>query len=87
MPAQLAMAFRFDNGILVDKNCETSVVYMEQAARLATEYVDRMYGLDTLEKEKLTLLGPYVLNDQNLLIDRMYKANTYSLDVIDLLDL
>lgn len=47
------MSFRFDKGISLDENCETSAIYIEQAARLTTEYVDRVYGLDTIEKEKL----------------------------------
>ena len=69
MPAQLALGFRFEHGITVDQNCDTAAVFLEQPARLTTEYVDRTYGLDTIEREKLNLLGPYILSDQSLQID------------------
>ena len=87
MPAQLALGFRFEHGITVPENCQSSAVYLEQPARLTTEYVDRTYGLDTIEREKLNLLGPYVLSEASLLIDHQLKASTNSLDIIDLLDL
>jgi len=87
VPAQLALGFRFEHGISVDSNCETSVVFLEQPARLTTEYVDRTFGLDTIEREKLNLLGPYILSESSLMIDHQLRANTNSLDIIDLLDL
>ena len=65
VPAQLALAFRFEHGISVPQNCDSSLAYMEQPARLATEFVDRTHGLDTIEKEPLNLLGPSYLPDGN----------------------
>jgi hypothetical protein len=64
VPAQVALSFRFEHGISLEPGCENSVIYLEQAARLTSEYVDRSFGLDTVEKEKLNLLGPYMLNEQ-----------------------
>ncbi len=43
-------------------NCETSAAFVEPAARLAAEYIDRTYGLDTIEQDKLNLLGPYTIS-------------------------
>lgn len=55
----MALAFRYQYGIGLAANCESSTVYLEQPARLATEYVDRTFGLDTVEKDKLKLLGSH----------------------------
>ena len=63
VPAQVALSFRFEQGIGLEPSCDSAVIYIEQAARLASEYVDRTFGLDTIEKEKLNLLGPYMLNE------------------------
>ena len=82
----MALGFRFENGITVNQKCETAAVYLEQPARQATEYVERTYGLDTIERDKLNLLGPYYLSG-NLEIDRQLQMPSQSTDVIDLLDL
>jgi TPR repeat protein len=64
--AQLALGFRFENGITVSENCETSVAYIEQPARLSIDYVSRTHGLDTLEKLKLNLIGPFVIPEGSM---------------------
>ena len=86
-PAQLALAFRFEHGIKVEANCESAVAYMEQSARLTTEFVEKTYGLYTVERDKLNLLGPFVLSESSMQIKQSIQANTNSLDIIDLLDL
>jgi hypothetical protein len=59
---------------------------MEQPARLATEFVDRTHGLDTIEKEPLNLLGPSYLPDgSGMMLDS--SVSVQNLDIIDLLDL
>jgi hypothetical protein len=83
----MALGFRFEHGITVNQKCETAAVYLEQPARQATEYVERTYGLDTIEKEKLNLLGPYYLSGESLQIGRQFQMPSQSTDVIDLLDL
>lgn len=61
---------------------------MEQPARLATEFVDRTHGLDTIEKEPLNLLGPSYLPDgSGMMLDSQVSATSQNLDIIDLLDL
>jgi len=45
----------------VDENCITSFNYYEAASRMTVEYVDRTLSLDSLEKQKLKLMGPHVL--------------------------
>lgn len=64
--AQLALGFRFEHGITVAENCETSVAYIEQPARLSVDYVSRTHGLDTLERLKLNLIGPFVIPEGSM---------------------
>jgi hypothetical protein len=87
LPAQLALGFRFEHGITVGENCETSVAYLEQPARLSVEYVSRTHGLDTLERNKLNLIGPFILPEGGMQLERLYQRNTYNLDIVELLDL
>lgn len=63
VPAQLTLAFRFEHGIGLEKACETAVAYYEQPARATTEYVKRTFALDSIEREKLNLLGPFVVSE------------------------
>jgi TPR repeat protein len=83
----MALAFRFEYGVGISANCESAVVYLEQPARLATQYVERTYGLDTIEKDKLKLIGPDVLPDKSLLLNHSMRPNTNSVDIIELLNL
>lgn len=83
----MALGFRFENGITVSENCETSVAYIEQPARLSVDYVSRTHGLDTLEKLKLNLIGPFVIPEGSMQIERLYSQATNNLDIVDLLDL
>ena len=53
---------------------------------MSVEYVERTLGLDTMEKQKLNLLGPQVL-ETSLQIDKVLRMDIFSTDVLDLLDL
>jgi hypothetical protein len=53
---------------------------------MSVEYVERTLGLDTMEKQKLNLLGPQVL-ETSLQIDKVLRMDIFSTDVLDLIDL
>lgn len=61
-------------------------MYYEAAGRMTIEYVERTLGLDTVDKQKLNLLGPTVL-ETSLQIDKVLRMEFFSSDVLDLLDL
>ncbi len=84
--AQANLGTRFQHGIYVEEDCNTSFNYFEAAGRITVEYVERTLGLDTMEKQKLNLLGPQVL-ETSLQIDKVLRMDIFSSDVLDLLDL
>lgn len=53
---------------------------------MVVEYVERTFGLDSLERQQLKLLGPHVL-ETGLEIDKILRLDIFSSDVLDLLDL
>ena len=61
----MALGFRFEHGISVTEDCSASVLYYEQPARATIEYIEKTYGMDTIEKTKLNLMGPYSI-DKNM---------------------
>lgn len=66
--------------------CESQFAYYEMAARVATDYSDRVYGLDTVVMEKLELMGPFAL-DRSMSLDQILKFDSSHSDIIDLHDL
>lgn len=61
---------------------------MEQPARLQTHFVEKTFGLYSFEKEKLNLLGPFVLPEQKMIIeDSKVNADNIDEDLIDLLNM
>jgi len=58
----MALGFRFENGIGVTEDCSASVLYYEGPARATIEYIERTFGMDTIEKNKLNLMGPYSID-------------------------
>jgi TPR repeat protein len=52
---------------------------------MSIEYILRTYALDTSEREKLTLMGPYVL-EKGLQIEKKLSLESFSSDVLDLLE-
>jgi ABC-type Na+ transport system ATPase subunit NatA len=61
----MALGFRFENGIGVTEDCSASVLYYELPARQTIDYIERTYGMDSIEKNKLNLMGPYSI-DKNM---------------------
>lgn len=53
---------------------------------MTVEYVDRTLSLDSLEKQKLKLMGPHVL-ETGLQVEKVLRLDIFSTDVLDLLDL
>lgn len=56
------LGHRYFFGIGVDERCRSSVLYYEEAALEAIKYVEESYGLDVVERKKLSI-GPHVLLD------------------------
>jgi len=48
------------NGL--EENCKSSVLYYEEAALQSIKYVEESFGLDVVERKKLSI-GPHVLID------------------------
>jgi len=44
-PAQMSLGNRFQYGIHVDEDCETSSYYYEAAARQTVDFIEETYGL------------------------------------------
>ena len=57
------LGFKYFHGIGVDQKCRSSVLYYEEAALEAIRYVEESFGLDVVERKKLSI-GPHVLMDQ-----------------------
>jgi len=83
--AQSSLGIRFQNGFHVDEDCNSSFLYYEAAGRMSIEYILRTYALDTSEREKLTLMGPYAL-EKGLQVDKKLSLEKFSSDVLDLLE-
>ena len=62
VPAQMALGFRFEHGLGVHEDCNAAVLYYEQPARATVEYIERTFGMDSIEKTKLNLMGPYSID-------------------------
>ncbi|CDW82044.1 protein sel-1 homolog 1-like [Stylonychia lemnae] len=82
--AQMILGFRFKYGLGVPNKCKTSSLYYEKAAMQSIQYVEQTYGLDIVERKKLSI-GPHVLQDKVQLADQS-EDQSYN-DMIDLLDL
>jgi len=50
------------------------------------EYIDASYGMDSVERSKLNLMGSYTFK-QEMQLDSSIPADVISNDVLDLLDL
>lgn len=77
------LGYRYLHGMGVEEKCRASVMYYEEAALEAIQYVEESFGLDVVEFKKLSI-GPHVLLDHMKALDTGDKI--YS-DFIDLLDL
>ena len=83
----MALGTRFQNGISVDEDCDTSTNYYEAAARRTIDFIENTHGLIGPSKLKLSLMGPLAINEVTsfssiISIDHLYTSN----DVVDLLD-
>lgn len=58
--AQMILGYRYLHGLGVEERCKSSVLYYEEAALQAIKYVEESYGLDVVERKKLSM-GPHVL--------------------------
>ena len=85
-PAQMALGVRFQFGIGVDEDCDTSTHYYEAAARQTFNFIEQTNGLVGPERLKLSLMGPLALEDSTfssvISIDQLYTST----DVVELLD-
>jgi hypothetical protein len=61
--AQMILGYRYLNSMGVHEKCKASVLYYEEAALEAIKYVEESYGLDVVERKKLSV-GPHILQDQ-----------------------
>ena len=83
----MALGTRFQYGITVDEDCDTSTHYYEAAARHTVDFIESTNGLIGPQKLKLSLMGPHaieeVTNFGNVISsDYLYTSN----DVVELLD-
>lgn len=56
----MILGYRYLHGLGVEEKCKSSVLYYEEAALQAIKYVEESYGLDVVERKKLSM-GPHVL--------------------------
>jgi TPR repeat protein len=80
----MVLGHRYQIGYGLEENCKSSVLYYEEAALESIKYVENSYGLDVVERKKLSI-GPHVLIDQMQLFDK--GADKIYNDFIELLDL
>jgi hypothetical protein len=52
------------------------MAYIDMPARLTVEYVERTFGLQSVELNKLNLLGPFVISESEMILDSTVQANT-----------
>lgn len=58
--AQMMLGYKFLYGLGVQEKCKASVLYYEEAALETIKYVESSFGLDVVERKKLSV-GPHVL--------------------------
>lgn len=58
----MMLGFKYFYGIGVEEKCKASVLYYEEAALEVIAYVEQSFGLDVVERKKLSI-GPHVLFD------------------------
>ena len=80
----MMLGFKYLYGLGVEEKCKASVLYYEEAALEAIAYVEQSFGLDVVERKKLSI-GPHVLFDQMQVVDS--SADKAYADFIELLDL
>lgn len=56
----MILGFRYFYGVGVNEQCHASVIYYKEAALEAINYVEESFGLDVVERKKLSV-GPHVL--------------------------
>ena len=56
----MMLGFKYIYGLGVQEKCKASALYYEEAALEAIKYVEESYGLDVVERRKLSI-GPHVL--------------------------
>jgi hypothetical protein len=47
--------------MFVEEDCNASFSFLEAAGRMTVEYIERTIGLDSVDKQKLNLMGSTVL--------------------------
>jgi hypothetical protein len=80
----MMLGYKYLYGLGVEEKCKASVLYYEEAALEAIAYVEQSFGLDVVERKKLSI-GPHVLFDQMQVVDS--SADKAYADFIELLDL
>lgn len=58
----MMLGYKYMHGLGVEEKCRSSVLYYEGAALEAIKYVEESFGLDVVERKKLSI-GPHVLLD------------------------
>lgn len=83
----MSLGNRYQYGISVGEDCEASTVYYEAAARQTINYIERTHGLVGPERMKLSLMGPYAIEESFSLNSVISLEHLYtSTDVVELLD-
>ena len=86
-PTQMSLGNRYQYGMSLDEDCESSTLYYEAAARQTIEFVEKTRALVGPERAKLNLMGPFALEDNfsfgNVIsLEHIYTSD----DVVELLD-
>lgn len=58
--AQMMLGYKYLYGLSVTEKCKASALYYEEAAVETIKYVEESFGLDVVERRKLSI-GPHVL--------------------------
>ena len=86
-PAQMSLGNRYQFGITLDEDCDSSTLYYEAAARQTIQFIERTHGLLGPERRKLNLMGPFAIEESFLLSNALSIEHLYtSADVVELLD-
>lgn len=56
----MTLGYKYLYGMGVQEKCKASALYYEEAAVEAIKYVEDSFGLDVVERKKLSI-GPHVL--------------------------
>jgi len=83
----MSLGARFQYGIGVGEDCDTSTHYYEAASRHTIDFIELTHGLIGPKKLKLSLMGPEAIQEVSsfgsvISIDQLYTST----DVVDLLD-